>query len=506
MTPATARRITRQPPSLRRLFLVDFLDMEAATGVSGARWEAFQLAHLDDDGTFRIENKSRQIAWSWLSAAEAIADAAGASITGTPPRDSIFVSINQNEAAEKIRYARRIYETLAANPALAGALPALTTDNALALGFSNGARLESMPARPPRGRARSNVYLDEFAHVRDDAQIYTAALPIISKGGRLRIGSSPFGAAGRFWEIMTEAIQQYPGYTRRVTPWWVTYAFCTDPPTARRMAPAMDTAARVARFGNQRIRMILANMPIEDFQQEYEAAFVDETRSYFTWEEIRAATPAQHYAEIASSRGAAVDAALTAIRQLAAAIRRGHAETTLAAGYDVGRTRNTSELVIVGLATTGAYPVRAVITLDECPYDAQIAVLSYALQELPIFRLWIDRNGIGSQLAEEMERNAPAQAAGVAFTVQSKQAWATTAKRLIQQSRTQLPASRDLAYQIHSIRKLIGAGKQNIFDTEQNDKHHADKAWSLFLALSAADAGNAQATPDALADLFGWRG
>ena len=96
MMPATARRITRQPPSLRRLFLVDFLDMEAATGVTGARWEAFQLAHLDDDGTFRIENKSRQIAWSWLSAAEAIADAAGASITGTPPRDSIFVSINQN--------------------------------------------------------------------------------------------------------------------------------------------------------------------------------------------------------------------------------------------------------------------------------------------------------------------------------------------------------------------------------------------------------------------------
>ena len=69
-----------------------------------------------------------------------------------------------------------------------------------------------------------------------------------------------------------------------------------------------------------------------------------------------------------------------------------------------------------------------------------------------------------------------------------------------------LPANRDLAYQIHSIRKLIGAGRQNIFDTEQNDKHHADKAWSLFLALSAADAGRGQADPGELAELFGWRG
>ncbi len=186
--------------STRRLFLVDTLDLEAATGVAGARWEAFQLRHLDDDGTFRIENKSRQIAWSWLSAAEAVAVA----VLGK--ESSMFVSINLDEATEKIRYARMVYEALRI-----GGLPKISRDNRLALEFDNGARLLSLPAKPPRGRSRFNVYLDEFAHVRDARQIYTAALPVISKGGRLRIGSSPYGASGVFWEVFTEHGQRYPG-------------------------------------------------------------------------------------------------------------------------------------------------------------------------------------------------------------------------------------------------------------------------------------------------------
>ena len=78
----------------------------AATGVESARWEMFQLEHLCDDGTFRIENKSRQIAWSWLAAAEAIVEAV---LYG---QSSIFVSINQAEAGEKIRYAKLVLQSL----------------------------------------------------------------------------------------------------------------------------------------------------------------------------------------------------------------------------------------------------------------------------------------------------------------------------------------------------------------------------------------------------------
>ena len=503
--PAHGPQQRRRPATMRRMFLVDHLDLAAASGVEDARWEYFQIDHLDDPGTFRVENKSRQIAWSWLIAAEAIADA-HADLWGEQPRDSVFVSINLQEAAEKIRYARRIYETLCERAAIGCDLHPLERDSTLNLEFANGARLTSLPARPPRGRARSNVYLDEFAHPRDDRAIYTAALPIISKGGRLRIGSSPFGAAGMFWEIYAQALRPYPGFARKATPWWEVFAFCTNPPEARRLAPGLATAARVARWGNARIQAIFANMIAEDFQQEYECAFVDETRSYFTWEEIGQAQQPEMVCEVAACAGGDIGPALAAIDALARHITRGAAEDVLTGGYDVGRTRDTSELLIAGLSTAGSYPLRLMITLDRTPYDQQKAVILYALERLPLLRLWIDRNGIGNQLAEEMERAWPAVAQGVAFTAASKQFWATTAKRLLQQHRVLLPAHRDLAYQIHSIRKLIGAGKLNVFEVDANEKHHADKAWALFLALSAAEAGKTQPQAEELGAAFAYTG
>ena len=182
----------------RASFLIDNLDLPAASGVEGARFEHFQLKHFNDNSIFRVENKSRQIAWSFTVAAEAMADAI---LSG---QSSLFVSINLDEATEKIRYARAVYDSLQI-----GGLPKITRDNVLTIELDNGARLISMPSKPPRGKARMNVYLDEFAHAQHDKLIYTAALPVISKGGRLRIGSSPLGASGVFWEVFSEELRQY---------------------------------------------------------------------------------------------------------------------------------------------------------------------------------------------------------------------------------------------------------------------------------------------------------
>jgi phage FluMu gp28-like protein len=458
----------------RAQFLVDSLDLTAATGVEGARWEMFQIEHLCDDGHFSIENKSRQIAWSWLAAVEAVAEAV---LYG---QSSIFVSINQVEAAEKIRYARASLEALRLRR-----LPKLTRDNELGLELENGARLLSLPARPPRGKARMNLYLDEFAHVAYDRQIYTAALPVISKGGRLRIGSSPLGASGVFWEVFSQQLRRYPGYARRSTPWWHVWSFCTDVATAVRLAPGMTTSQRVERFGNERIQAIWANMPEEDFRQEYEAEFVDETTAWITWEEIAAVQ--RH--DLACVLASGVEAALPAMQELLALIRAGQAEPALACGVDIGRTRNTTEIYLVGLATTGELPLRLAITLDNVEFDDQLGVLISVLTQLPVLAMLIDRNGIGANLAETMQRRYPGRALGVAFTNQSKLIWATDAKTLIQQRKPLLPADREIGYQIHSIKRIVTPARNLVFDTARNEKHHADKFWAWALALAAAAGG-----------------
>lgn len=468
--------MTWHPKTERCAFLVENLDLPAATGYDGARWEGFQLAHLQDDSMFRCEVKSRQIAWSWLSAAEAVADAI------LERAGSVFVSINLDEAKEKIRYAHAVLDALPS-----GLRPRLLTDNRTELEFENGARLLSLPATAPRGKAQMNVYLDEFAHVRDDAIIYTAALPMITKGRRrLRMASSPMGASGRFWEVATEALRPYAGYNRKRTPWWEVHAFCLNLADAVRLAPTMETAQRVELFGNERIKAIFANLPIEDFQQEYECDFVDETTAWITWEEIRAVQSDSLWCAMGASRESDLSGAMAAIDEVAQAVQSGHIEAHLAGGVDVGRTRNTTEIFLVGLSTVDSYPLRLAVTLDNMPFRQQQDVIDYALSTLPILGIYIDRNGIGRNLAESLEAGWPGRAAGMDFTNLSKQAWATDAKALIQQGRTPLPEDRDLAYQIHSIKRIVTASRNLVFDTARNEKHHADKFWAWALALAAA--------------------
>jgi len=461
--------------SERRRFLLEHLYLPGATGVEGAKWEFFQLDHLDDDSTFRIENKSRQIAWSWLTAAEAVAEAILAK------QSSIFISINQEEAQEKIRYAHAVYDAIygIAN------LPRIVRDNRLGIELSNGARLSSLPARPPRGRARHTVYMDEFAHVRDAGLIYTAAIPIISKGGRLRIGSSPFGASGKFWEIFTQRLNRYPGYTRITTPWWAVQSFCNDVRRARVEAPAMLTSDRVERFGNARMRTVFENMLLEDFRQEYEAEFVDESTAWITWEEIREVEDQNLIWFKSSSVGQDVGAAFEAIEGLRQACADRKAEFSFAGGMDIGRKRDATEIVLVGISSTESFPVRLAITLEQAPFDEQWAVLDRIMEALPVARLFIDQNGIGMQLAEAASANWPYKAEGQTFTAASKALWATDAKMLIQKRKTPLPVDRGLAYQIHSIKRKPTTGAQMQYDVERNEKHHADKFWAWALALAA---------------------
>lgn len=468
MTPPALR-------TLRALFLVEHLDLEAATQVEGAKWEHFQLAHLNDDSTFRIEVKSRQIAWSWLSAVEGLADAI---LDG---RSSIYVSINQEEAQEKIRYAKRAIEAL--TPAMR---PVLVRDSMSELELENGARLISLAARPPRGKAQMNVFLDEFAHVRDDRVIYTGALPVVSKGGRLRIGSSPLGASGVFWEIYSQKLRPYPGYRRKATPWWLAQAFCTDVRLARIEAPQLPTGQAVERFGNDRIKAIYANIPEEDFVQEYCGGFVDESTAWITWDELKTVQDPELRWLNATASGTETEAAVAAIDATAEAIRGNLIEPVLAGGMDIGRTRNTTEIFFVGLSTLGSFPLRLALTLDGVPFDEQLAVAAYALRTLPISALLIDRNGLGMMLAEQLAQAFPAKATGVDFTQPNKVLWATDAKMLVQRRRAPLPADRDIAYQIHSIKKTVTAAKNLVFDTARNEKHHADKFWAWALALCAA--------------------
>jgi phage FluMu gp28-like protein len=457
-------------------FLVEYLNLPEAVGDPDAIWETFQLEHLNNPSLLAIEQKARQVGWSWMAAAESVATAI--LYKRTP---HIFVSINQEEASEKIRYAKAVIEALdkEVRPRK------LIIDNTFEIELSNGSRLISHPCRPPRGKSRAHVYLDEFAHYPNDRKIYQAALPILSKGGKIRIGSSPLGARGMFWEIYSEALRKYPGYVRVTIPWWVTISMSTDPDTATLEAPGMTTDERVYRFGTDRLIQLYENMPLEDFQQEYECEWLDETISWIDWELIKRNQVLAAEEKLWFRKAKGVDAGLMAINDVAEQVKRGHIEQTFVGGMDIGRTRDTTEIILLGDSrATNALPYRLHISLDRIEFDDQKAVVSKLLSTLPVTAFLIDRNGIGMDIAEKISASFP-QAQGAGFTNATKELWAVEAKLRAQRAEVPIPLDRELAYQIHSIRRKITAAKNNQYDTEGNEKHHADMFWAWALAIWA---------------------
>ncbi len=441
-----------------------------------AVWEEFQLRHLNNASLLAITLKSRQVGWSWLAAAEAAA--IGCLVKRTT---SIFVSINQDEAGEKIRYAKQIIESLDRD-----VRPRLVVDNRFELEFNNGSRLISHPCRPVRGKARARVYLDEFAHYPKDKEIYQSAVPVISKGGCIRIGSSPLGAQGLFWEIYAQRLRRYPGYHRQKIPWWVVRALCKDLPQARLTAPGMTTEERVSVFGTRRLIEIYENMPLEDFQQEYECGWVDEAVSWIDWELIKRNQMLAQEEKLWYRRARSVDEALVMVGEVAEQVRRARIEEALVGGLDIGRTHDLTELVLLGKSTTVQLPYRLGISLDRVEFDDQQAVVERVLNALPVRTLLIDRNGIGMQMAENLNKRYGERAQGVGFSLESKQLWAVEAKLRFQRGEVPIPLDRDLAAQIHSIRRMVTAAKNSVFDTQANEKHHADQFWALALAIWAA--------------------
>ena len=478
-------------------FLVEYLNLPEAVGDPDANWETFQLQHLNNPSLLDIELKSRQVGWSWLAAAESVASAIR--YKRTP---HIFVSINHEEAQEKIRYAKAIIEALDAE-----VRPKLVIDNTFEVELKNGSRLISHACRPPRGKARAHVYLDEFAHYPNDRKIYQAALPIISKGGVIRIGSSPLGARGMFWEIFTESMRKYPGYTKHAIPWWATQAMCKDTEKAATEAPLLTTEERVRLFGGERLVQLFENMPLEDFQQEYECAWLDETISWIDWELIKRNQMQAAEDKLWYRRAKGIDAALMAINEVWEEVKMGRIEQTFVGGMDIGRSHDTTEIILLGdNRYSNSLPYRLHITLARTEFEDQKTVVSKVLEALPVTSFLIDKGLIGMELAEKMSQKYP-QAQGVQFTNPTKELWAVEVKLRAQRAEVPIPMDRDFAYQVHSIRrKMTKVAGQSQFDTEANEKHHADMFWAWALAIWAGKSDGANTVTVGENPLGDWRG
>jgi hypothetical protein len=124
-----------------------------------------------------------------------------------------------------------------------------------------------------------------------------------------------------FWEIARQELRKFGAYWRQQVPWWLCRFFCTDVARASKEAALTPTEERVRTFGTRDIQDQFDSLMIEDFQQEFELAYCDESYSFFPYELILPCTSdelvlADDFPSLAEPKG------------------------RLVAGFDVGRKRS----------------------------------------------------------------------------------------------------------------------------------------------------------------------
>lgn len=457
--------------SMDRDYRVDLAESVIKINDERLKLDFWQVIYLQCNIPFLIAVKSRRIGWSWITALKAIIDANN---LDNYQYEKIFISYNLQDAAEKIGFAKTFYHSLPKK-----IKKKLTSETRTGLEFEDRggktrSRLVSLPCRAPRGKG-GHLSLDEFSFFPKDQEIYSGSLPVISRGGSLEIGSTPYTKTSVFYDLLNDK-RNFSEYKRWELPWWFSNALCENVEQAVKEAPNLITEHRVRKFGTSILNQIFDSMSLAAFCTEYECEFaIDESEAFIPLELIQQNTPLGDD-EIIPFRN---------FNDLIIAYKpeiHGH----LHAGYDVGRTKDQAVLTILGVYP--GTPIKKIwcsIPYTKIPFNDQETTLCKLMNELPIFRLCIDSTGLGQHLSENLERKYPKKLEGVTFTNPIKELLSNNLYLAFERTECLLPADRDLQSQIHSVKQTVTASKHARFDCEANSQHHADRYWSLCLALHA---------------------
>jgi phage FluMu gp28-like protein len=431
--------------------------------------------------------KARQIGWSFLLALKGIA------MANDPARIKYtkqFVSYNEEDAKEKIRYAKEFYESIPRRYKKKLRHDTVTSMEFVDKGGKSTSRLVSIACRQPRGK-NGDISLDEMAFypINRAHAIYTAASNAIIRGGRLEVGSTPFGTIGAFYDIY-ENKADYKKYVRYNIPWWFSHVHCKDVEKAVELASAMATEERVRAFGTDPLISIFEANFLEDFQQEQECKFIDSKSSFISLELIYANTPGMRPGE----RETALEDDDETEESIEIQIAHNLEELqnlydkdihgTLYLGYDVARRRDAAVIYAIG-AKDGKKRSLAEIEMRNTPFEEQLNVLRAIMYGLPVIRCCMDMTGMGEPLYERMAKEFGDKIEGISFTGEAKEVLAVSVKRGLENLEYLLPNSNAFHLQIHSIKQMTTAVGRFRYDAERTEKGHADSFWAWALASHA---------------------
>lgn len=492
-------------PSLAIWTEAGFITVNTNLGINGGPTvlEDWQTFLLNDASGYSWWGKSRQVGFSWAEAMKKLARSYLIPTVYSRPYLGIFLSLNQDEAKEKIFYVLSAWATLPKE--LRDGPLRLIRESTDALEFANGSRILSYPAKAVRGKAGADVTLDEFAHIPKVKSVYegTTASTIRGSSGNagITIGSTPLTESDLFYEIGHNPAQyrSFSGH-RHFVRWWDSAAICRNVIGARRASVAEswlsrptydDVQDRVYRFGTARLNEEFGSLPLESFQQEYESAFGANKNAFIPYgvlvESQEPEWPQVMYLRDRKSSDVSlmddvwpeIERALKLAGDMGCWI-----------GYDVARKHDYAALIIAApmLWTAGETPiVRAAVLgrflFRDIPFHLQEMILDRLLGDHRVNRLRIDATGQGMTISENLQRKwGEIRVEMVTFTNPSKLAMASRLKQMFESHQVLMTGDREMLRQIASVEKTVTASG-NIVIGGSTDDSHADIFWALCLAL-----------------------
>lgn len=309
-------------------------------------------------------------------------------------------------------------------------------------------RIIGLPANPLTARGYTgDVFLDEFAMHRDDADIWIAIFPTTSRsGGEIDVASTPRGQKNEFFRM-----REREGIVKRT----LTLA---------------DAVARGLRVDIDELRRGIG----DDWawRQEYCCEFLDEATSFLTYALIRSCQDDRTKTEIDWG-----------------AVRAHDAEIYL--GVDIGRHRDLTVLWL-WQREGEMLKTRGVEVLRDVPFTDQESAIARLLDHRSVRRAAIDATGMGLHLVERLTaKYGDDRVERVIFTPAIKSELAGRLRVHAERGLLAIPMDEQITEDWHSLTRVVTSSGAVRFDASRSEGSHADRFWAAALGVHAAAAAPA---------------
>ena len=191
--------------------------LELAERLAGFKLHDYQQRLLLDKSKKRLISKSRQAGISTMLAIEAILDCI--------QNDNyvvLLLSKDEKASVELLKKIKTFIRNIPGWQSLVG-----EKDRQDELELSTGSRIISLTSNPEnaRGYTANHIILDEFAVFKEIEDVWAAALPTISLGGRITVASTPKGPKNKFYSLWMgegsyDLEKRLSFWEKYELPWW----------------------------------------------------------------------------------------------------------------------------------------------------------------------------------------------------------------------------------------------------------------------------------------------